>query len=140
MRRFKMENGKLILILAIFILGIVGCENQTKIAGFATAILQNDVLRNGETTTLTVNGKNTGNTATQVYLNIAPEDPNKIKITYPGSLEDTLQPNEDIGSKIVTIQAFTDYTSTKYWVNVQLVNKADNTVLDEKTAWITVNK
>ena len=73
-------------------------------------------------------------------LEITAEDPNKVIISYPGSLEDTLQPKEDIGNKVVNVRGFTDYSVTKYWIKVKLVNKADGKVLDEKIQWLTVKK
>ena len=135
-----MKQLNLILICVALIIMLVGCGDNNQATGSVIASLKDDSITNGATTTITVNGKNTGTIPAQVILRITPEDPNRVKVTYPGSLESTLQPNEDMGNKIVNVQAFTDYSSTKYWVKVDIINKLDNSTLDEKTQWITVNK
>ena len=125
-----------LLLVAILILS--GCGN--KITGKVFADLQKDAINNGETTIIEVDGENTGNVPADVILKIIPEDESKLVISYPGSLEDTIQPSETIGTKRINVQGFTDHTSTKYWIKAQLINKADNKVLDEKIIWITVRK
>lgn len=128
----------MISLLIFSILIIVGCKSQ--ITGKVTVNLNKDTIKNGETTTIEVDGTNTGDIATDVILKVIPEDPNKLVVSYPGNLEFTLQPKENTGKKIINVQGFTDYSSTKYGIISQLVRKDNGEVLDEKVKWITVEK
>ena len=129
-----------IFVLIFAALLLQGCGGDNKVTGQATAELEDNALRNGCETTLIVNGKNTGKVAADLILRIIPEDADKVKVTYPGSLEDTLQPGEDIGTKRVKVQGFTAYSVTKYWIKIQLINKETEEVLDEQIEWLTVSK
>jgi hypothetical protein len=120
------------------LLALSGCGDT--ITGKVTASLSRDNINNGETVTLKINGKNTGNIAADVLIKISSENPNKVIISYSGALEERLQPNEQLGDKLVNVQGFTDYSSTKYAILTQIVNKADGTVLDQNIQYLTVNK
>ena len=134
-----MKHIKCIIALLFIAVLISGCGGD-KITGHATIDLAKNVIKNAEKTTVKISGKNTGNVAANVILKVIPEDPSKLIITYPGNLEFVLQPNEDTGTKLINVQGFTDYSSTRYSIHVQLVNKANNEVLDQKMEWLTVNK
>ena len=128
------------IIIGLFLfLFIAGC-NDNKVTGDVVVDLKENVIKNGETTTIQIDGKNTGNIPADVILRVIPEDETKLIISYPGSLEYTLQPSENTGIKIVNVQGFTDHTSTKYWIKIQFVNKATEEVLEEETEEITVEK
>jgi hypothetical protein len=125
--------------LLTLLIMVVGCS-ENKVTGHTILDLTTDTIKDGETTIIKTSGKNTGNIAADVILRIISEDSEKLIVDYPGILEFTLQPGEDTGTKIVKVTGYTDYSSTKYWIKTQLVNKADNSILDEKVEWITVKK
>ena len=134
-----MKHIYTVIFIFVLIIGLSGCE-KNKITGDVVSDLTKDFINNGEIINLKVDGKNTGNVAANVVLNIIPEDPNLLKISYPGLLEDTLQPNEQIGTKIITIQGFTQHSQTKLWIKTQLINKDTNKILDEDIQWLTIKK
>lgn len=134
-----MRNQTILITSLILVLVFSGCIGD-KITAHATMDLTKKVIKNGDTTTIKVNGKNTGTLPANVVIEITSEDPDKLMVTYPGNLEYALQPDEDTGTKLVKVQGFTEYSSTKYWIKMRLINKANNAVLDEKTEWITVTK
>ncbi len=131
------------LIIALLFFGILligqSCGGS-KVTGSVTAELDKKTIKDGEITTIAVNGENSGKVAAEVLLKVTSEDPEKIKISYPGSLEDVLQPGENIGKKIIKVQGFTDHTSTTYWIKARLISKTTRKLLDEKKVWITVKK
>lgn len=140
--RNKVQNNKnkmnlkilsVILILSLF---ISGCN---VITGDVTADLEDNDIRNGETTKFTISGKNTGNQAINVIFSIIPEDPAMIKISYSGSLESNLQPEEET-TKVLGVQGFTQYTSSEYTIEVQLINKDNGKVLGSEIKKIKVRK
>ena len=55
-------------------------------------------------------------------------------------LEETLQPEEEIGTRILHVQGFTQHSETKLWIKTQLIDKATGKVLDEGIQWITIKK
>jgi len=128
------------IIFSLFLLFIVGCTVDKEVTGKVFADLQKSTINNGETTTMHVDGKNTGDISANFILKIIPEDESKLIISYPGSLEDTLQPSENVGTKIIDVKGFTDHSSTTYWIKTQLIDNATNKVLDEKINMITVKK
>jgi len=115
-----------------------GCQEPT-VTGKVTASLEKSVLRDGETTKISVGGENTGDLPTNVVLRLSPEDSAKLVLIYPGSLESTLQPGESI-TKVISVQGFTDHTSTTYSLLVELVNRDTNEVLDSQVKTVTVKK
>ena len=127
------------LILAVAILFLTACGSD-KITGKITFEIDDKTIKDGQSTTLKINAKNTGTVAGDMIFKIIPEDPKKLIITYDGSLESNLQPGEDTGTKILKVQGFTDYTSTEYTITTQLIRKSDNKILDEKIVRITVKK
>ena len=129
----------IIFLLVVSLILITAC-NENNLTGHATLDLSSSSIKNGDTTTIKVSGKNTGNIAGDVILRVIPENSEKLIVNYPGSLEFTLQPGEDTGIKIVQVTGYTNYSSTKYWIKTQLINKADNSILDEKLEWITISK
>ena len=129
--------NKFFIGLIIFSLIILsGCG----ITGNFTAKLADDEIKNGDITILTINGKNTEDSAATFILKITPEAPNKVIVIYPGTLEYTLYPNEEIGDKIIKLQAFTEYTSTTYKILIELVNKENGKIIDKTVKQITVKK
>ena len=125
-------------VVALFALLLLsGCGGIT---GQVTAELEKDTIKNGETTTVIIDGINTAKNPADILLKIETEDSSKVVVSYPGSLEGTLQPDENTGKKMVKVQGFTDHTSTKYWIKIQLMNKNDGKKLDEKTVYLTVKK
>src|SRR3989338_580579 len=104
--------NKYVSILSIVLLLLVGCKEEM-ITGEVTAELEPKTIMNGETATFTVNLKNTGKIAANVFLEIIPEDKSKLQVIYPGELEQPLQSGEEM-TKIIRLRGFTDYTSTKY--------------------------
>jgi len=134
-------NNKItgMLILAVAILFLTACGSD-KITGKITFEIDDKTIKDGQSTTLKINAKNTGTVAGDMIFKIIPEDPKKLIITYDGSLESNLQPGEDTGTKILKVQGFTDYTSTEYTITTQLIRKSDNKILDEKIVRITVKK
>ena len=133
-----MRKILILSILLMVVLFVSGCGNN--ITGQTTMDLTKDVINNGDTTTIKINGKNTGKQPIEVVLKITLEDAEKLIVSYAGNLDFTLQPYEDTGTKIIDVQGFTEHSSTKYWIKVQLINKANNEVLDEEVKWLTVNK
>jgi len=133
------KKNKLIVMFCglMLLLFLVGCTNQ--IAGTVTSKLTADEINDGGTTDLEIKAKNTGSDAVDMALVIITEDAEKVLVEYPASLESTLQSGEQV-TKIVKVTGLTDHTSTEYWIKVQLINKATNEVLDEKTEWLTVVK
>ena len=129
----------LICILSLTLIILSGCGGD-KITGQVTADLVKNSIKNGERTTLEVNGENTGNVEATVVLKIIPEDSSKVIIDYPNDLTFTLQPDEDTGTKLIGVTGYTDYSSTTYEIKTQLINVANNEVLDQKIKTITVNK
>jgi len=135
----KMKKINLIPILLIILIVLMGCKGD-KVTGKVIADLTKNTIKNGESINLKVDGENTGNVQVNVILKIIPEDVNLLKITYPGSLEDTLQPGERIGRKLISIQGYTEHSQTKLWIKTQLVDKTTNNLLDEDIKWITIVK
>jgi len=125
-----------IFLILISLVLLSGCGPT----GNITADLEKNSIKSGSTTTLTINGKNTGDSVANFFVRITPEDSTKVVVTYPRPLEYTLDPNEEIGDKIINVQAFTDYTSTTYNILVELVNSEDGKVVDKSLKQITVNK
>lgn len=145
-----MEMDRLTKVFAIaslvLLLLVAGCQTPTppiqnsNKAQITSAWLGKTFIKNDETTILTVDAKNTGDNTINVKLGIIPENETKIMTSYDGSLEFKLQPQETIGEKKIEVTGLTEFTNTTYSIIVQLVNKADMTILDSKTLFITVGK
>ena len=133
-----MRKGLFILAVVFISLFLLGCL-EPAVTGRVTANLEKKVLTDGETITMSVSGKNTGKIAGVMTIKIIPEDINKLIVTYPGSLEMELQPGESI-VKVISIQGFTDYSSTEYSLSIQLINKDTGKVLDEHRDYVTAKK
>lgn len=63
-----------------------------------------------------------------------------LHINYPNLLEFKLSPDETTGEKRINVQGFTEFTKTEYWIKVELINKEDGKILDQKIEKITVKK
>ncbi len=135
-----MMRKSLTVILLMLVLMLAACGEGDIITGKIIAELENEVIKDGDATTILVSGENTGNLATDVELRVASESADMVKIRYPGNLTARLLPGEDTGTKRVAVQGFTSYSSTRYWIKTQLVEPATEKVLDERVHWITVNK
>src|SRR3989338_1956606 len=102
------------LLLLVF---LVGCgDTEPKISGYATANLEKQTIKNGETTQLNVKGFNNGNVPVKVHFEFATDKPGMVKLSFPSNIEFTLQPGEDTGNKILTVQGFTETIETKYLI------------------------
>jgi len=134
----NMFKRLMISLLLLTLLVLTGCT-EPSVTGNITLNPEKKVMKNGETITMGVTGENTGDLAALTELRIIPEDATKLIIKYPGSLETVLQPEESI-TKIITIQGFTDYSSTSYLLKGILINKDTGKVLDESQIHLTVRK
>ena len=139
------RNVKNVVIgmLIFSMLVAAGCSGPDKVTGFVTVDLPKSTIGDGEKTIIKVDGTNTGEVRAKVELKVIPEDTKMVRVYYPESLEFVLQPGENTGHKIVSIQGFSNYSSTTYRLKIQLVYKdssGGNVVLDEKIKEITVKK
>lgn len=120
----------LMLILTIF---LIGCDSEPKISGYATATLEKQTIKNGETTHLNVKGFNKGNVAVKVHFEFSSDKPEMIKLSFPSNMEFTLQPGEDTGNRILTVQGFTETIQTDYLITTRLVDDAKNVIYETST-------
>lgn len=135
-----MRFGKsLIVLLCIFLVMLVGCGGD-KVDGKLTAKLEKSTIMDNETIDLRVNGKNTGDLIANLSVQISSEDDSLLRITYSGSLSETLQPGEELGTKIVKVQGFSKYTQTTLWIDVQLVDDTTGEVVDVQREYISIEK
>lgn len=123
-----------ILFLAL-ILVISSCSNQ--ITGDITLDIEDDNIKNGETTKITVSGKNTGNEVIDTKLEISHNAGSMLQVTYLGSLEEILYPGDGT-TKVLNIKGYTQYTSGEYTIEAKLINKANGFVLDKDSKKIKV--
>jgi len=133
-----MKKIYLTTLFLLLIFGVISCGGDKITGEVVKAELTKNFIKNGETISLMVDGKNTGNKESNVLLNIIPEDSNLLRVSYPGSLEDTLQPGEQIGVKIIKVQGFTQHSQTRLWIKTQLINKDNQEILDEDIQWLTI--
>ena len=108
-----------ILILTIFLLG---CGPEQKISGYTTAKLEQQTIKNGEVTHLTVKGVNDGDKSVKVHFEFSTDKPEMVKLNFPSNMEFVLQPDEDTGNRILTVQAFTETIRTDYLIITKLVD------------------
>jgi len=120
-----------VLFLLVF---LVGCgDTEPKISGYATANLEKQTIKNGETTQLNVKGFNNGNAPVKVHFEFATDKPEAVKLSYPANLEFVLQPGEDTGNRRVSVQAFTDTIRTDYLIVAKLVDESGKIVYSTNT-------
>lgn len=121
----------MLLILVVF---LSSCgDTESKISGFATATLEKQIIKNGETTHLNVKGFNKGNVAVKVHFEFSSDKPEMIKLSFPSNMEFTLQPGEDTGNRILTVQGFTETIQTDYLITTRLVDDAKNVIYETST-------
>lgn len=129
----------LLLLLCMCSLLLVGCGGD-KVDGKLTAKLEKSTIMDNETIDLRVNGKNTGDLVANLSVQISSEDDSLLLITYSGSLSETLQPGEELGTKIVKVQGFSKYTQTTLWIDVQLVDDTTGEIVDVQREFISIEK
>ena len=124
----------IILILTLMVL-LVSClgETEQKISGFATATLEKQTIKSGETTHLNIKGFNNGNVPVKVHFEFATDKPEMVKLSFPSNIEYILQPGEDTGNRILTVQGFSETIETKYLIITRLVDEAKNVIYEANT-------
>lgn len=128
----------ILVIISVLVILVMGCEPT--LTGKVVADLEKDTIKDGESTYVKVSATNTGSLPGGYILRVLPEDSSQLNVSYPGSLEFYLQAGEDTGTRNIKVVGHTKYTSTKYSLKAQLVNKQTGEVLNEEELWLTVNK
>ena len=130
-----MKKIILICLLSILLLFLSGCggETEQKISGFATATLEKQIIKNGETTHLTIKGFNNGNVPVKVHFEFSSDKPEMVKLSFPSNIEFTLQPGEDTGNKILTVQGFTETIKIDYLITTRLVDDTKKIIYETST-------
>ena len=127
----KIITTVLILTLLVF---LSSCDyTEPKISGHATANLEKQTIKNGETTQLNVKGFNNGNVPVKVHFEFATDKPEMVKLNFPSNIEFTLQPGEDTGNKILTVQGFTETIKTDYLITTRLVDNTKKIIYETST-------
>jgi len=133
----KVAKGYIIIFILSLIL-LSGCNNE--ITGKITAKLEKNSIINGETTTIEINGKNTGKNPMDVTVIIIPEENSILDITYGGDWSyNNLQPNEEF-TKIIQITGFTKVTEATYEITIELINTENGEILDTEIEKISIKK
>ena len=133
MMNIKQRIVALLLFTLIIFLSGCGGETEQKISGFATAILEKQTIKNGEITHLTIKGFNNGNVPVKVHFEFSSDKPEMVKLSFPSNIELTLQPGEDTGNKILTVQGFTETIKTDYLITTKLVDDTKKVIYETST-------
>lgn len=134
----KMKKIFLIGALLILVFSLFGCvEDKRQVE--LNSHLEKPTIKSSETTKLVISLENTGNLEANVSLEIIPENPEFVIVSYPGSLEQRLQPEEKI-KKIVNVTGYTNYTEIKQYIELKLFDKTSGNLLDKNKNVITIVK